>query len=171
MADVNPFRGLRYDLGQVGDLSDVTAPPYDVISPQQQKELYELHPCNVIRLILNRDEPGEIFYEQIGLGRRFVFDLDPAEDAGKTRHVMLLVEMLAGDALRAAHHRQWPLDKLSHDKGVSVAQLSLAWLLKRSPVMIPIPGTSKVAHVEENIAARDVELDDETFQALSALAS
>jgi aryl-alcohol dehydrogenase-like predicted oxidoreductase len=37
--------------------------------------------------------------------------------------------------------------------------------------MIPIPGTSKVAHVEENIAARDVELDDETFQALSALTS
>ena len=33
MADVNPFRGLRYDLGQVGELSDVTAPPYDVISP------------------------------------------------------------------------------------------------------------------------------------------
>jgi len=59
MADVNPFRGLRYDLGQVGSLSDVTAPPYDVISPKQQTELYELHPCNVIRLILNRDEPGD----------------------------------------------------------------------------------------------------------------
>ncbi len=59
MADVNPFRGLRYDLGQVGSLSDVTAPPYDVISPEQQRELYELHPCNVIRLILNRDEPGD----------------------------------------------------------------------------------------------------------------
>lgn len=59
MADVNAFRGLRYDLAQVGSLSDVTAPPYDVISPDQQRELYELHPCNVIRLILNRDEPGD----------------------------------------------------------------------------------------------------------------
>ena len=59
MADVNPFRGWRYDLGQVGSLSDVTAPPYDVISPEQQRELYDLHPCNVIRLILNRDEPGD----------------------------------------------------------------------------------------------------------------
>jgi len=59
MADVHPFRGWRYDLGQVGDLSDVTAPPYDVISPEQQRDLYERHPCNVIRLVLNRDEPGD----------------------------------------------------------------------------------------------------------------
>ena len=59
MAEVHPFRGWRYDLGQVGDLSDVTAPPYDVISPAQQKELYERHPCNVIRLILNREDPGD----------------------------------------------------------------------------------------------------------------
>ena len=62
-----------------------------------------------------------------------------------------------------------PLDAVAKDKGVSVAQLSLAWLLRRSPVMIPIPGTSKVAHLEENVAARDVELDDETFATLSAL--
>jgi uncharacterized protein (DUF1015 family) len=46
-------------LGQVGSLSDVTAPPYDVISAEQQRQLYERHPCNVIRLILNRDEPGD----------------------------------------------------------------------------------------------------------------
>ncbi len=46
-------------MSQVGDLSDVTAPPYDVIDPEQQKELYERHPCNVVRLILNRDEPGD----------------------------------------------------------------------------------------------------------------
>ncbi|MEX0704616.1 MAG: DUF1015 domain-containing protein [Planctomycetales bacterium] len=59
MADVEPFRGWRYDLGQVGDLADVTAPPYDVIGPAEQKSLYERHPCNVVRLILNRDEPGD----------------------------------------------------------------------------------------------------------------
>jgi aryl-alcohol dehydrogenase-like predicted oxidoreductase len=64
-----------------------------------------------------------------------------------------------------------PLDALSKDKGVSVAQLSLAWLLKRSPVILPIPGTSRVAHLEENVAARDVELDDETFRTLSELTS
>jgi pyridoxine 4-dehydrogenase len=42
----------------------------------------------------------------------------------------------------------------------------LAWVLKRSPVMLPIPGTSKVAHLEENIAAVDVELSDEDFATL-----
>jgi pyridoxine 4-dehydrogenase len=62
-----------------------------------------------------------------------------------------------------------PLDALAKAKGVTVAQLSLAWLLQRSPVMIPIPGTSSVAHVEENIAAKNIELDDDTFAALSAL--
>jgi uncharacterized protein (DUF1015 family) len=59
MADVLPFRGWRYDVGQVGDLSDVTCPPYDVIDADFQEKLYELHPCNVIRLELNRDEPGD----------------------------------------------------------------------------------------------------------------
>lgn len=59
MAEVQPLRGWRYDLGHVGSLADVVAPPYDVINPADQKALYELHPCNVVRLILNRDEPGD----------------------------------------------------------------------------------------------------------------
>lgn len=59
MVDVSPFRAWRYDLSQVGDLSEVTAPPYDVISPAERDALYEKHPCNVIRLILNREEPGD----------------------------------------------------------------------------------------------------------------
>lgn len=59
MADILPFRGWRYDLSQVGDLSDVTAPPYDVINAAQQEGLYQAHPCNVIRLELTREEPGD----------------------------------------------------------------------------------------------------------------
>ena len=59
MAQVQPFRGWRYDVAQVGDLSDVTCPPYDVIDSEFQEQLYERHPCNVIRLELNRDEPGD----------------------------------------------------------------------------------------------------------------
>jgi len=59
MAEIQAFRGWRYDLSQVGDLSDVTAPPYDVINIQQQEDLYKKHPCNVIRLELNREEPGD----------------------------------------------------------------------------------------------------------------
>ncbi len=59
MVEVTPLRGWRYDVGQVGSLADVVAPPYDVIDETEQKELYERHPANTIRLILNRDEPGE----------------------------------------------------------------------------------------------------------------
>lgn len=59
MADVLPFCGIRYDLAQVGDLSDVTCPPYDVIDAAFQDRLYKLHPCNVIRMELNREEPGD----------------------------------------------------------------------------------------------------------------
>ena len=59
MPEIQAFRGLRYDLGHVGSLSDVIAPPYDVIGPQLQEQLYKRHPANVIRLILNRDEPGD----------------------------------------------------------------------------------------------------------------
>lgn len=51
----------------------------------------------------------------------------------------------------------------------SPGQLALAWLLKRSPVMLPIPGTSSIAHLEQNTAARDIALSDEDFEALSQL--
>jgi uncharacterized protein (DUF1015 family) len=59
MADIRAFRAYRYDLGRVGALSDVIAPPYDVIDPALQQALYERSPYNVIRLILNKEEPGD----------------------------------------------------------------------------------------------------------------
>jgi uncharacterized protein (DUF1015 family) len=59
MPEIQAFRAIRYDLGHVGSLGDVIAPPYDVISPEMQAELYHKHPCNVVRLILNRKEPGD----------------------------------------------------------------------------------------------------------------
>jgi pyridoxine 4-dehydrogenase len=49
------------------------------------------------------------------------------------------------------------------------SQIALAWLLKRSPVMLPIPGTSKVKHLEENVAGANIELTDAEFSELSAL--
>ena len=59
MVEVCPMRGWRYDVSQVGDLSDVITPPYDVIDEHQQNELFKKHPCNFIRLELNREEPGD----------------------------------------------------------------------------------------------------------------
>ncbi|WP_460358389.1 aldo/keto reductase [Mycobacterium sp. ZZG] len=60
-----------------------------------------------------------------------------------------------------------PLQRIAADHGCSPSQLALAWLLKRSPVMLPIPGTSKVAHLEENVAAAQIELTDTEFETLS----
>ena len=51
-------------------------------------------------------------------------------------------------------------------RGVTAAQVALAWLLARSPVVVPIPGTSSVAHLEENVAALGLELTDEERAAL-----
>ncbi|MGI3781847.1 MAG: aldo/keto reductase, partial [Janthinobacterium lividum] len=63
------------------------------------------------------------------------------------------------------------LDQVAHEHpGVTTSQLALAWLLRRSPVMVPIPGTGSVEHLEENLAAADVELTDEQFHALTEAA-
>jgi len=59
------------------------------------------------------------------------------------------------------------LDAMARKRGVTPGQLALAWMLKRSPVMLPIPGTSKVAHLEENVAAAAIHLSDEEFAALN----
>ena len=64
-----------------------------------------------------------------------------------------------------------PLAEMSERSGHSPSQLALAWLLERSPVMLPIPGTSSVAHLEENTAAAGIELSDEDFQALADAAA
>jgi len=53
------------------------------------------------------------------------------------------------------------LAKVARRHGATPGQIALAWLLKRSPVMLPIPGTSKVAHLEENVAAAAIELSDD----------
>jgi aryl-alcohol dehydrogenase-like predicted oxidoreductase len=58
------------------------------------------------------------------------------------------------------------LDRVARTHGAAPSQVALAWVLKRSAVMLPIPGTSKVAHLEENVAAAEIQLSDEEFAAL-----
>jgi pyridoxine 4-dehydrogenase len=72
---------------------------------------------------------------------------------------------LAAGPLAAA---DGPLQKIAADHHASPSQLALAWLLKRSPVMLPIPGTSKVAHLDENVAAAEITLSDQEFETLAA---
>ncbi|MDT5075529.1 MAG: pyridoxine 4-dehydrogenase [Mycobacterium sp.] len=71
---------------------------------------------------------------------------------------------LAGGPLSAP---DGPLQRIAADHHATPSQLALAWLLKRSPVMLPIPGTSSVAHLEENVAAAGITLSDEEFETLS----
>lgn len=60
-----------------------------------------------------------------------------------------------------------PLGEIARRHGAAPSQVALAWLLRRSPVMLPIPGTSRVKHLEENTAAVNIELSDEEFAQLS----
>ncbi len=82
MADVRPFRGLRYNLQKTGDLSSVITPPYDVISEAQQHTFYEKNSCNLIRL---------------ELGKKFPDDTD--QDNRYTRSAATLEEWIRDDVL------------------------------------------------------------------------
>ena len=61
-----------------------------------------------------------------------------------------------------------PLDEAATRLDATTSQVALAWLLRRSPVMMPIPGTGSVSHLEENIAAAGITLDDDTYAGLEA---
>jgi aryl-alcohol dehydrogenase-like predicted oxidoreductase len=63
-----------------------------------------------------------------------------------------------------------PLDDLARRHDAAPGQLALAWLLARSPVMLPIPGTASVEHLEENVAAQSIELDRDEVERLEAAA-
>ncbi len=70
--------------------------------------------------------------------------------------------LAAGDLARPGS----VLDAIAKKHNAAPSQIALAWVLKRSPVLLPIPGTSKVAHLEENVAAVDITLSDEDFATL-----
>jgi aryl-alcohol dehydrogenase-like predicted oxidoreductase len=71
--------------------------------------------------------------------------------------------MAAGDLTRPGG----VLDDLARRTEYTPAQLALAWLLRRSPVMLPIPGTGSLEHLEENCAAAAIRLDDDAYAALT----
>jgi aryl-alcohol dehydrogenase-like predicted oxidoreductase len=60
-----------------------------------------------------------------------------------------------------------PLDTIASELGATVSQVSLAWLLRRSPIMLPIPGTSSLQHLDENCRAADIALSDDAYQQLT----
>jgi len=83
--------------------------------------------------------------------------------AGKLMNENAATKQAVSPALTAT------LARIAGENGITVAQLSLAWLLHRSPVLLPIPGTSKLEHLEENVAAAAVSLSDDLWRKLEAI--
>lgn len=84
------------------------------------------------------------------------------------RHSIAFIPWFPLDAGRLASGGAPKLESLAHGQGITVAQLALAWLLARSPVMLPIPGTASLAHLEENVAAAGVRLPESVLARLTA---
>ncbi len=162
----------------------------------ERLDLYQLH--RIDREVALEDQLGELDQlrregkiRHLGLSEVSVADLDAAQAVAPVVSVQNrynLTDRASEDVLDACEQRglafiPWypvatgelakpggPLDELSRTTGASPVQLALAWLLHRSPVMLPIPGTSSVAHLEENVAAADVELTAEQLAQLDAVA-
>ena len=101
-------------------------------------------------------------YNLIDRGSEAVLDHCAAEGIG----FIPWYPLAAGDLARPGT----TMDKVVHRANATPSQIALAWVLKRSPVVLPIPGTSRVDHLEDNVAAAGVELSDEDFAALDAQA-
>ena len=155
-------------------------------------ELYQLHAPdpNVpyeesLGALIELREEGKIAH--IGISNVSVEQLDQAQASTEVVSVQNrynLADRGAEDVLDACTERglgfiPWfpiatgelaqpggPLDDIARAHDASPGQIALGWLLARSPVMLPIPGTSKVAHVEENVASAQLRLDDDEIRAL-----
>jgi pyridoxine 4-dehydrogenase len=78
------------------------------------------------------------------------------------------IAFLPGSPLAQNRRAHEAVQKISAARGVSTAVVSLAWLLRRSPMMLPIPGTSSVEHLEENVSAAAFNLSDSEFEDLAS---
>ena len=74
MAEIRAFKGVRYNQAEVGDLSAVVAPPYDVIAPEEEDSYWEQSPYNVIRLALPRENGGNKYVNAAAFLRRWLSD-------------------------------------------------------------------------------------------------
>ncbi len=159
-------------------------------------DLFQLHRIDArvpleeqVGELANLQQEGKI--RHIGLSEVGVEELEAAQVTATIVSVQNLFNLTARDAEPLLDHCEandigfipWfplatgklveeggPLAEISEETGAEPSQLALAWLLKRSPVMLPIPGTSSLAHLEQNLGAAELELTDEQFAALAAVA-
>jgi pyridoxine 4-dehydrogenase len=140
--------GLLKELQDEGKVRHVGLSEVSVVELDQARRTVDIATVqNRYNLTDRQSEPVLERCEALGIGFIPWFPIAAGELARKKRSV----------------------NKLAKQAGATPAQLALAWLLRRSPVMLPIPGTSSMDHLEENLGAAAVELTDEQFAALDAL--
>jgi aryl-alcohol dehydrogenase-like predicted oxidoreductase len=159
-------------------------------------DLFQLHRIDAkvpleeqVGELKNLQDEGKI--RHIGLSEVDVDQLEEAQKTATIASVQNLFNLTARDAEPLLDHCTdkgigfipWfplatgklledggPLAQIAADTGAEPSQLALAWLLRRSPVMLPIPGTSSVAHLDQNLGAAELELTDQQFEALEGVA-
>jgi uncharacterized protein (DUF1015 family) len=100
MATIAPFRGFVYNEALAGDINGLVSPPYDIISPEEQQELYRKSPCNIVRLEFGLESPG-----------------DTAEDSRYTRAAVLLDEWLKKDVLHQSKEPAFYIYEMEYKSG------------------------------------------------------
>jgi pyridoxine 4-dehydrogenase len=89
-----------------------------------------------------------------------------------TEHNIIFIPWFPLGGLRGdAEIVEQKLSEMSNKHNASAQQIALAWLLKRSPIMLPIPGTTSIQHLEDNLKSADVKLSDDDYTVLNSLAS
>jgi len=113
MANIQAFHGLRFDLGKVGALSDVVAPPYDVISAEQQQALYDLNDHNIVRLILAKNDPES---------RKTIYDQAASTFAHWKKHEVLRPD---GQATVYIYHQKFQFEGISYQRRGFISRVKL----------------------------------------------
>jgi pyridoxine 4-dehydrogenase len=150
---IDPLVPAEEQFGVLGDLraegkvrhvglSNVTVP--DVVTARRYVPVTTVQ--NRYNILERDDDPTVAYCQREGIGFIPWLPLDPVQGAASAAVGAVAAQL-----------------------GASPAQVAIAWLLRRSPVMLPIPGTSRVAHLEQNCAAGALVLSDEQFDKLSGL--
>jgi aryl-alcohol dehydrogenase-like predicted oxidoreductase len=160
-------------------------------------DLYQLHTVDPkvpiedsVAALAELQEEGKI--RHIGLSNVSVEEIERAQQIApivSVQNHFNVVDRASEDELRFCQEAQIPfltyfplatgelaesgtaLAEIASDHGATPAQVALAWLLQHSPVTLPIPGTSSIAHFDENVEALELELDDDELEALDELAA
>ena len=156
---IDPRTPLEESLGALKRMQEQGKIRYLGLSEVTPKEIEQVRNTIQVVTIQNRYSLGD---------RRHEATLNWCE--GQGIGFMPWYPYAGGKLLRSDHPAARSLAALAERHGVTVPQLSLAWLLQRSPLLLPIPGTSQVAHLEENIAAVNVKLPPDEWAEIEAAA-